>query len=240
MNSLKTGIAGLAKKVHSAKSILSFLWTGDISRFFYEISKMIPYWIFKYNAGTIMTTSSPKIVFRNYKNYVSSPADISDVPGISRLTGVAELILLKRFKIGDRCYIVRDISNENRIVSVGWGHRGGCFIRGLGLNLNVGSDSVYLYGAYTLPEARMKGIFNTTFKNIYESFQKENVSHIYGLIEHENRYSYNLHERLNFRPEMRVIFLSILSIKISYNKNLINGKRKIKTFINLPQDDIII
>jgi hypothetical protein len=237
---MNTGIAGLAKKAHSIKDIFGFLSTGDTSQFLHEVAKIIPAWIFKYNAGTIMATSSPKIVFRNYKNYISSPADIGDAPEISRLTGVSEATLLKRFEIGDKCYIIRDIGNDNRIINVEWGHRGACFIRGFGLNLNMGSDSIYLYGAYTLPEARMKGIFNTTFKDIYEFYKKENVTHIYALVEHENHYSYNLHQRLNFKPEIRVIYISILCFKFSCYKNFNNRKRRIKMFITAPQNMILI
>jgi hypothetical protein len=237
---VKTRFAGLAQKIDSAKYKFRFLFQGDIKQFLREIAKLFPYWIFRFNSGTIMVTSSPKVIARNYKSYLSFRADSDDIPEIARLTGLLEPYLYNRLKGGDRCYIIRDLNFDNRIVNVFWGHRGACHIRGFGINLDIGDDSVYLFGAYTLPEVRIKGVFNTTFKDLYESYKQENVSRFYGLVEHENRYSYNIHIRLNFKPAGSVVFIAILFFRMSFYKNLESGKRKFMFFISDPPNKIVI
>lgn len=192
--------------------------------------------MFKVNRAVIMKTSSPRIVFRHYKNFIFSKATTDDIPEISRLTGVSESILHQRFATGDWSYVTKDITRNNEIVNVIWGHRGSCYIKGLGLDLEMGSDSVYLYGGYTSAEARMKGIFNTAFKEVYSILQQQGVTKLYGLVEHWNQTAYNYHLRLNFEPVARVTFLIIMFIKASFYRDLATGKGKNKIFFFFPRD----
>ena len=110
----------------------------------------------------------------------------------------------------------------------------------MGLDLDVGDDSLYLYGAYTLPEARMKGLYNTTIKELYDLYKDNNIHSIYGLVEYTNRNSYNLHLRLNFKPIGKVIFVALALFKFSIFYDLEKGKRKFKIYTLLPHHKMLI
>jgi len=230
----------IRKTAHLVKSQLQLMKKHEFLRFFREISKYFPRWMLKISSGTIMKTSSPQIVFRKYKNYIFDIARKNDIPEIVKLTDVPESILNRRLAAGDICHIARDIKNSNNIVNVIWVHLGACYIMGLGLSLDLTDDSAYLYGGYTAPEVRMKGIFNTAFKVVHDFLTIRGISNIYGLIEGWNRNAYNLHLRLNFKPIGRIIFFIVMFIKFSIYTDLESGRKRFRIFLFFPKDQTLI
>jgi len=226
----------MQRKFCTLIDILSYLFKGDICLFLYRIGQCIPNWLFRFNAGTIMATSTPRYICRNYRNYSFSRAENSDVPEISQLSGMPEDMLYERCDHGDWCHIARDISNGGKVVNVLWCHRGPCFIRGFGLNLDTEEESVYLYGAYTRPDLRMKGIINTSIKEICEYYRQNGIKKVYGLVERGNPNSYKFHLKLNFKPVAEVRFLTLLPFQFTCYINLEKGTREYHSFISNPQD----
>lgn len=212
----------------------------DFLGFFRGISGYFPRWMFKVNSGTIMKTSAPRIVFRKYKNYIFTVAKTDDISEIAKFTNIQESTLSRRMEFGDVCHIARDITDNDKIVNVIWMHIGPCYIMGLGLRLDVPADSVYLYGGYTADEARMKGIFNTAFKIVYDTLTSQGISNIYGLIEGWNPKAYNFHLRINFKPIGRMIFFIIMFVKFAIYTDLETGRKKIRIFIFFPKDQVLI
>jgi hypothetical protein len=235
-----THTVNLKNKLYSAKGIFKYLLHGEFAEFFCEFSQYFPFWLFRFRAANIMVATSPNMFSRNYKTYTFAPAEETDISEVSQISGASEKSLQKRIHGGDVCYVTKDTAHDNKIVNLIWTHRGACFIRGMGLDLQVDDDSVYLYGALTLPEARMKGLYNTNIKELYEIYKNKNVSTIYGLVEYTNRYSYNLHLRLNFKPIGKVIFVAVALFKFSIHYDTENGKRKIRLYTLLPHHKMLI
>jgi L-amino acid N-acyltransferase YncA len=227
-------------KFNTVKSLVAFLYRRRFADFFFGISKYIPYWLFKFNQGLLITVTSPRIIRRNFKRYEFSWATAEDLADIEQLTDVAGYRSKKRLGAGDTCYIARDIVDGNRIVHVTWVHQGSCFVRGFGYFHTVEDDSAYLYGGYTSPPERMKGIMNTALDDIYAELNKKGINRIYALIEFWNDSSLKYHYRLGFDPVAKIIFISVFGIKLSINKNLDSNGSKFKVFFSLPRDRYMI
>jgi hypothetical protein len=220
--------------LHEQKKI-SFI----LSVFLYKFSNHFPYWLFMYNRGTVMKTPSPAPRFRKYTKYKLYKAERSDFDDISSLTNLPITELQRRFGIGDWAYIVRDIS-DNRLVSVLWLHQGKCFIRGFGLLLNLNSNDAYLYGGFSEPEVRMKGLIDTSIHDVCEILKDAGVINYFVLIEEWNKYSYNYHARLGFNPIIKATFIKIACFKICILFDTDTRKRSFVVFLNQPDDIVYI
>jgi hypothetical protein len=230
----------IRNKLYSAKGLFQYLLRGEFADFFCEFSLYFPFWLFRFRAANIMANTSPNMFSRNYKTYTFAPAQENDIPEVARITGMREDYLMRRYYSGDICWVTKDTAHDNKIVNLIWSHRGPCFIRGMGLDLQVDDNSLYLYAALTLPEARMKGLYNTNIKALYEIYKEKNLSTIYGLVEYTNRNSYNLHLRLNFKPIGKVIFIALAGLKLSIHHDTEKGTRKIRLYIKSPDPQSVI
>ena len=120
------------------------------------------------------------------------------------------------------------------------GHRGACFINDLGLDLDIDNDSIYLYGAYTSPEARMKGLYTSTMKELFDVYMSQGISKIFGIVEQTNPYSYNIHLKLKFKPIGKVIFITLAMFKLSIYYDIENDNRTARFYISFPQNKMLI
>ena len=217
--------------------------TQNCSKLFlilHKISSYFPRWMLKFNTATLMSTTAPKIFFREYKGYTFRKAVREDIPEMSQLSEVSESTMEGHIAAGDWCYITRAINKNNKIVNMIWVHHGPCYVRGLGLTVDVENHAAYLYGGYTSPEERMKGIFATAFKHVYDILGKNNITKLYGLIEDWNQPAYNYHLKMNFKPVISVKFSIIMRVMFSYKKHLETGEKKINVFVSFPQDQALI
>jgi GNAT superfamily N-acetyltransferase len=206
----------------------------------HKVSTYFPRWMFKFNTATLMSTTAPKIYFRKYKNYVFQKAVREDIPEMSLLSGTPEPLLAERFDAGDWCYITRAKTKGNKIVNMIWIHPGPCYIRGLGFALEAESHAAYLYGGYTSPQERMKGIFSTAFREVYDILRQRGITKLYGLIEDWNQQAYDYHLRLNFKPVTRVAFVIVMHVMVSIQENLETGEKKTNIFVSFPRDRVLI
>ena len=159
---------------------------------------------------------------------------------IAAATGLTTWQAESRLDAGQECYIVRDTGAGGKVVNTIWVCSEPCHIRGLGLSIDLEREAAYLYGGFTSPEARMKGIFNTALKKVCAILNDRGVKQLYALIEYWNKNSYDYHIRLGFKPLKRVVFISLFSIKSTFSKDLDSGKKKCRIFISLPEERQII
>jgi len=164
----------------------------------------------------------------------------SDLIEIAQLSTIPESVLKSRLALGDECCITRDIANAGRIVNVLWIHQGPCYIKGLGLDLRLKDNSVYLYGSYTDPEARMKGIFNTAFKFVYDTLVERGISSITGVVEGWNHNAYNTHLRLNFKPIAKIVYVVVFFIRTSVITDLETQRKRTRICVTFPKDRVLI
>lgn len=230
----------LQKISHYGKSQLLLITRGEFVRFFQNISQFFPRWLFKVNSGVILQTDSPRILYRKSQNYIFEMAKDSDIIEIAHLSATPESVLKSRLALGDECCITRDITDASKIVNVMWIHQGPCYIKGLGLDLRPGDNGVYLYGGYTAPEARMKGIFNTAFKFVYDTLVERGISSITGVIEGWNQNAYNTHLRLNFKPTAKIVFVVVCFIKTSVVTDLETQRKRTRICVTFPKDRVLI
>jgi hypothetical protein len=226
----------IARKLKGVAEILACLPRGEVANFFYLVSKHLPDWLFKFNRGMILVSSSPRLPTRSNPRFTFRKADTDDFEEIARFSEVPQSALHERVKNGDWGYITRDTENEDVIVSVQWIHVGPCFIRGYGLRLDMGDKAAYIYGALSAREVRLLGVFNSAFKRVCEILESEGVSEIVGLVEFFNSTAYNYHLRSNFADIATVTYVSIFGIKFSAWRHADDGRRKTCAYLRRPKE----
>lgn len=211
----------------------------DFRLFVYYASRVSPPWLIRFNSAYLMESPRPKTPFRRYSNYSFYCAGNDDIPEISEFTGLSEHVVRGRIKRGDLAYLARQI-DDNRLVNIMFALRGNCFVRGMGIPLKLNDNQAYLYGGYTAPEARMKGIFNTALNDVCDILQADGVVKFYSLVEYWNNYSYQYHRGLNYQPISMISYMGLPGFRLSVSRNLQSGKRRVKLFHSPPPNFLIV
>ena len=205
------------------------------SRFLFWVASRCPHWLFMYNRGILVRSEMPSARFRSYSQYSFSVAKHVDLEDIERLSHIPQHELQRRRLEGDWAYITRDLT-DHQLVNILWVHQGKCFIKGFGLILDIDETEAYLYGGFTVPEARMKGLFDSSLYDVCSGLRSGGTKCFHALIEEWNVSSYCYHIRLGFKPIMKVVYLRVVLFKICCSYHLEKRKVKIALFVTRPAD----
>jgi len=201
-----------------------------LSDFFYKISSKLPNWLFKFNQGTIYSTKSIELKLRENSRFIFDQVKDSDIQDLSKFTGYSVSQLKVRLNANGIGIISREIDSQ-KITSIQWAHIGNIYIRGFNLKLNIPENSAYLYWAYSAPEIRLTGIFNTAYQKMLDLLNERQVKEYYSLVEFSNIISHKNHKRLNFKELTSVLYLKIFFFRITFLKDI--STKKISYNINI-------
>ncbi len=223
-------------------------WAGFVRRLqlghwglaLYRIAWRFPRWMFRFNQGTLIRTRVHPLPHRMNPRHTHSFANQSDLPEISEITGHSEEDLTRRMQECGECLVTRDTGCDDRIINVQWMYRGNTFVKGLGLWVEIDSDSAYTYGSYTVPSCRMRGVFQTALNQTIGALGEQGVTSVYCLIERVNGASYRSHMRLGYEPVTRVSHLVLLGLKITLTRDYSTSRRRVKMFFRYPRNSFII
>jgi hypothetical protein len=177
----------------------------------------------------------PKKLNPEVKVWKATAEDIGDVMQIS---GIDINTLLNLLHSGAECFL--GSIGDGPPAAVTWSASGRCYIKGMGLEYDFGTDGYYSFWSFTAPWARHKGLYLALQSKKVEYEMSRGGNKFYGLIEFNNYYSYSLRERLGYRPLLKVSYLKLFNLKISLIRNLQTKKTTIRLFLKEPKGRIII
>ncbi|RPI79640.1 MAG: hypothetical protein EHM45_02095 [Desulfobacteraceae bacterium] len=134
-----------------------------------------------------------------------------DKPEIQSVFPIAEESLARRFQNGDLCFM---LGTNQAMLSMVWGHRGKCYIRGAGKHLNIGDDTVYLYNAFTVPNVRRNRVFSRLINEFFKYYSGKGIKRYCSLVSPGNRQMLAILHENGFRVESNLRYIRIATFGI--------------------------
>jgi hypothetical protein len=132
--------------------------------------------------------------------------------------------------------VIIDLNDE--IMSIIWGCSERRYLKLSGAILDPGEQGVIFYAGFTHERARLKGLFPTSFNELYQSYTAEGRRRIYAGIHSLNTNSLRLHERMNFDVVGETYFVVLLGIHICYYKKWPYPNKTIHVFVKSPPENL--
>jgi GNAT superfamily N-acetyltransferase len=123
---------------------------------------------------------------------------------------LAELTLdevKRRYDFGDRCF---GLFSDGRLAHVTWLHFGSCYIRGLSLLLQLDDRDGYLYGAFTGPAHRGRGLFHRALAEIASQSRSQGMNRLLGVVEEGNEASLHVFRKLGYELVGTIDYFALL------------------------------
>lgn len=200
----------------------------------HAISWRMPSWLFYYYHTFLISTDDPKLFNREHKTYFKRFITHNDIPLLKKI-GIAEELVKKRLSAGDRCVIM---GKDDDIMSIIWGCSEKRYLKLSGAVLDIGDNGIIIYAGFTNEEARFKGLFPTSFHELYQSYVNERRNRIFSAIHSTNTNSLKLHLRMNFQVVGETYYVVLFGINICYYKTWPHKTTKLKIFINKPPEGL--
>lgn len=140
--------------------------------------------------------------------YTFRRAEPNDLGSCATLTGLSLKECRRRIASGDQCYV---IMHETRAVNVSWVHFGSCYIRGMGLLMTLDDADCYLYGAYTHPDHRGKGLYGTARRVLRHWSRHRNLA----LVLEGNNVPLKTLSKLGYRVSQAVSHVTLFGLKMT-------------------------
>jgi hypothetical protein len=160
-----------------------------------------------------------------------------NLPGINEAFQIESNIIIERFKHGDICFLAKE---NDKYLGILWGHTGDCYIRGVGKRLNLKQNEVYLYGIYTLPEARRKNVFNTLKYSFFKYYSERCVNKYYALVAPRNHIMITTLKKVGFIERSRLFYIRIAKVGLLHEYQFDSEESSLKIVTAEPRDCIAI
>lgn len=112
-------------------------------------------------------------------------------------------LVLERLTRGERCFLLRD---RGRIVHCCWTATGRSHIDYLGCDIRLANGAVYVYEAYTAPEARGRSASSLRSSLMEQHYAEHGYHRLVAVIWPENRPVYRSMEKAGYRVTGRIGF----------------------------------
>ncbi len=183
--------------------------------------------------------SADNIVYDKHLYTESHEIIITDkiIAGIAENFGLSTDLLLNRFKYGDTCFLAK---GEDKYLGILWGHRGDCYIRGIGKRLNLKQNEVYLYGIYTLPEARHKNVFNTLKYSFFKYYSERGINKYCALVAPNNNIMRTALKKVGFIERSSLFFIRIAKVGLLHEYQFYSEKNSLSIVKEESRDCLVI
>jgi len=211
----------------------------ELYKLLFEISHRLPNWLFKFHKGTIYSTKTPKLIIRENHKFIIDQVQKCHIKELSDFSGFPADWINARLNAGDIGIFSREIESQ-KIKTNQWAHIGNAYIQQFNVKLNISENAAYFYWAYSVPEVRITGIFNTAFQKMIDLLHEKNVIEFYGIVEFWNKNAHRFHHRLKFTELASVLYLKILFLRITFHKDISSRKVSCNIYIlKIKNIDII-
>ena len=196
------------------------------------LSHLLPYWLFNYNHAIMYVADnlSPDVPPNpecKIRFAVEADAEAAIAVKMDRE------LFLKRIRRGDTCGVV---TQRERIVCMMWASTHRIFSPLTGSILDPGSNGVYFYHLYTLPEERGKGLTRLCYRIQADHYRSLGRTIVYTGVETYNTASHSLVKKFGFWREGETIKFVFLGITVCWYRSWPHPKRRFHIFFRMPTD----
>ncbi|HUV30015.1 MAG TPA: hypothetical protein VMY05_02825 [Acidobacteriota bacterium] len=226
------------KPIRFLGRILRLFARGEFSLGLHTLAGELPAWLFRFNRAWIVRTVSFELSEKYSPEVKVHTATLSDIDDIDRIGNLTRDQVESLLKAGAVCFL--SSLGDDPPVAVVWGAWGRCYVRGMGFDYDFGPAGYYMFGAYTVPEARGKGIYMPALAASIRYAHDHQATAFFGLLEFTNNHSFSIHTKLGLSPFLYITYAKILFVRFSHVKNLAEGKSSLKVSIRVPRNNVTI
>lgn len=171
-------MSGLAK-------FFGYLFTGQLGKIASALAERTPLWLYhRWDAALFETTlSGPGPEPALPPGYHCRVAETGDLGALSQVIGLPLNTYQTRFETGDFCFAVFE---GKRPANLNWIHLGPCYVRGAGYTLEAEPDDAYIYGIYTDPSERGKGLYKKCLMHLANDLFARGSRRLIQMVENGN------------------------------------------------------
>jgi len=200
--------------IKKIKNIAAKILERDFDYVFEAISWRMPDWLFYYFHTLLAKNDNPKLFSRRLSDCTIKFISESDIDLLEK-NGFPRELTESRIEAGDKSVI---IFKGDEILSIIWAADGKRHLKLSGIDFDPGEEGVFIYGGYTKESARLRGLHPIAFTRIYTSYSDNGRTDAYTTISATNKYSIQIHERLNFGFIGESFLVTLLGINFCFVK----------------------
>ena len=195
---------------------VQYLLHGQFGPLLAGLQRRLPPFLFRYSRGDLFELHCPSTL-QPPQNAACFPADYDlsefyseHIEICAALSGLPSHELRRRFENGDRCI---GVVQSDQPVNVNWLHYGSCYVRGLGLRIDLGTNDCYLYGVVTATEHRGKGLYRQSQLKLIQLLQSGGLNRIVQLVEKGNEVPLKTLPKLGYQLLWSIRHLTIMGVQ---------------------------
>lgn len=233
----QAGIPGARKHfiqpvVGKIKKYITLLLQRRFDFILQAIAWSMPRWLFFYNHAIYITSDAPTWERPELADCIIKLARPEDAE-LFETIGTPKETALTRLEAGDRAAIVL---RDGKIMAAVWGGRGQRFLIYSGTEFDPGNDGVFYYGAFTKPEARLRGYYLAARTHLHESFKRDGKARNWSAISANYPKWLGSILKRNFTRVGETFYIKVFFVNFCYYRKWFQPRRKIRVFFHAPRD----
>jgi ribosomal protein S18 acetylase RimI-like enzyme len=124
--------------------------------------------------------------------------------------------LEERHRAGQRCYVAR---HRGRVVHAAWLAFGHCYSYLLDRTYELAPDQAYLYGSYTQPEFRQRGIQLAGTCHRLQVLRAQGFRSVVGLVDPANPLAHRTHPKTGYGPAGISGYIEVFGVRLYFHRD---------------------
>ena len=228
----------LKKLFRFAGRLLKHLSRGEFALAFHKVAAKFPCWLLDFDQAYLLVNDIDRLKFPEnmYTSHQVRTATIEDAELIAGIDGWPVDHIRELLGSGAQCFMAAPAGEA--VAAINWIVYSRCFVRGIGLTMELQPGEFYGGGAMTKPEYRGQGLFLSLNKAITDCARKRGLTRYWIMIELTNLHNMSIRSKMGFDPRRKVTYFRLFGLKICRLKDLQTGAIKTKFFTGMPSGDL--
>ena len=158
-------------------------------------------------------------------------ATSDDMAGCARMAGFEPDLYRDRLAAGEECHLALQ---NGAPVNLTWLHFGSCYVRGMGLRIDVPASDCYLYNVVTDPRCRGMGLYKYTQRRIVRLLAERGVERIRQLVMIDNAVPHATLPKLGYRMVEQIRHRALCGVGITAIMDLAARRCRRRVLLRRP------
>jgi ribosomal protein S18 acetylase RimI-like enzyme len=194
------------------RKFLRYLFSGQFAAIGAAVAERVPIWLYHHWKAYLFEANLPAPATPPDlpSGYHCRTAEAADLEALSRMIGLPVEEYRRRFDSGEVCFAIFE---GDRPANLNWIHRGPCYVRGSDFTLQAGPDDYYIYGIFTDPAERGRGLYKKGLLHLTEYLRARGARRFTQMVETNNAPVLHTLPQLGYRKTITINHIRILGVK---------------------------
>lgn len=217
------------------RNTIALIRHGKIDKLLDAAAWNVPRWFFYYNHSKLLMSDNPVWNSQYFPDYTYRFVKQDDIQVLAR-DGFTDEKIVSRLEASDRGILME---KDGEVMSIIWGGRGKKFLQLSGAIFETSDDGFFLYGGYTNEKERLKGLFYSVTKYIYDIYSREGHGRVWCAVNATSgEWLEKWVTKMNFRAMGETYYFRFLFFNVCYYKFWPYPTSKIHLFFRNPPGNL--